>query len=190
MQGCRGRAAAVRYLPEGGAAVRAIVAFVVAAGLVLGPASAPAAGPGAPVAGGRPEAVAGRQRATVRPVPGPVLRGFQAPAHPYGPGHRGVALAAGPGEAVRAALPGTVHFSGAVARRGWVTVDHGAGLRTTYGWLDDRRVARHDRVAAGDVLGRLDPAVPHLHWGARLYGTYVDPMLLLGRWEVRLVPVW
>lgn len=165
--------------------MRAIVVLVVLAGLLLGGA-AQGAVPQDP--GGRPAALAGGRVAAVRPVPGPVVRGFLAPKHPYGPGHRGVALAAAPGQAVRAALPGTVSFSGEVARRGWVTVDHGAGLRTTYGWVDDRRVARGARVAAGDALGSLDPARPYLHWGARLYGTYIDPLLLLGDWEVRLVP--
>jgi hypothetical protein len=45
-----------------------------------------------------------------------------------------------------------------------------------------------DLVEAGHVLGRLAHAANHLDWGARLNGSYVDPLSLLGRWEVHLVP--
>lgn len=120
------------------------------------------------------------------PVPGPVVREFQPPEHPYGPGHRGVDIAAEPGEPVVAALPGVVHFSGLVAGAGWVSIDHGAGLRTTYGVLDPRSVRAGQRVEAGDPLGRLAGA--HLDWGALLHGEYIDPLTLFGRWEPYLLP--
>jgi murein DD-endopeptidase MepM/ murein hydrolase activator NlpD len=123
------------------------------------------------------------------PVPGAILRGFEPPAHPYGPGHRGVALAAPPCAAVRAAIAGQVTFAGEVAGAGWVTVAHGGGLDTTYGLLDPRHVTRGAYVAQGEMLGRLAPSAGHLHWGARLHGAYIDPLLLLARWEVHLVEV-
>jgi murein DD-endopeptidase MepM/ murein hydrolase activator NlpD len=122
----------------------------------------------------------------VRPVAGPVVRPFDPPAHAYGPGHRGVDLAATPGAAVRAALPGRIAFSGVVAGTGWVSVDHGGGLRTTYGDLVDRRAQGRD-VRAGDVVGRLAPDAAHLDWGARLESAYVDPLGLLARWRPHLV---
>lgn len=125
--------------------------------------------------------------AVVLPVDGPVQRPFTAPAHPYGPGHRGVDLAAAPGAAVRAALPGLVTFAGRVAGRGWVTVDHGGGLDTTYGVLDPRLVTAGQRVAAGQPLGRLTADAGHLDWGARLHGDYIDPLRLLTRWRPHLV---
>jgi murein DD-endopeptidase MepM/ murein hydrolase activator NlpD len=120
------------------------------------------------------------------PVPGPVVREFQPPVHPYGPGHRGVDIAAERGEVVVAALPGVVHFSGVVARAGWVSIDHGAGLRTTYGVLDPRYVRDGQVVRAGDALGRLTAG--HLDWGALLHGDYIDPLTLFGRWEPYLLP--
>ena len=73
-----------------------------------------------------------------------VVRGFDAPEHDYGPGHRGVDLAARPGEPVRAAVAGTVAFAGSVAGRGVVSIDHGA-FRTTY----EPVVARVRRRPAG-----------------------------------------
>jgi murein DD-endopeptidase MepM/ murein hydrolase activator NlpD len=123
------------------------------------------------------------------PVDGPVLRVFDPPATPYGAGHRGVDLAAEPGTPVRAALPGVVTFSGEVARRGWVTVAHGGGLDTTYGWIDPRSVTRGERVREGQVLGRLAGDAAHLDWGARIDGEYVDPLGLLGPWRATLVPL-
>ncbi|MGH8883638.1 MAG: M23 family metallopeptidase [Egibacteraceae bacterium] len=124
----------------------------------------------------------------VRPVPGPVVREFVSPATPFGAGHRGADLAARPGEDVRSLLAGLVTFSGLVAGRGWVTVRHSEDLETTYGDLDPRLVAAGDRVEAGQALGRLAPTADHLDWGARLDGAYVDPLSLLGRWEIHLVP--
>jgi murein DD-endopeptidase MepM/ murein hydrolase activator NlpD len=135
------------------------------------------------VSGGADGGAAGRS-AAVAPVGGPVVRHFDAPAHPYGPGHRGVDLAAEEGEVVRSALAGTVAFSGTVAGTGWVTVDHGGGLATTYGPLSGR-VDAGSAVRAGDVLGVIAQG-EHLDWGARLDGDYVDPLKLLVRWQARL----
>ncbi len=47
-------------------------------------------------------------------------------------------------------------------------------------------VAAGSEVERGDVIGSSGgghPGVepPHLHFGARVGGTYIDPMLLLGR---------
>jgi murein DD-endopeptidase MepM/ murein hydrolase activator NlpD len=132
----------------------------------------------------------------VAPVPGPVVRGFAAPDNPFAAGHRGVDLAAAPGEHVRAALPGLVTFAGLVAGKGWVTIRHtqgvgrtlaGARLETTYGDLDPRLVVAGEQVEAGQVLGRLAATAGHLDWGARLDGRYIDPLGLLGRWEIHLV---
>ena len=46
-----------------------------------------------------------------------VLRPFDPPASPYGPGHRGVDLAAAAGVAVLAPGPGVVRFAGLLAGR-------------------------------------------------------------------------
>lgn len=134
-----------------------------------------------------PRAAADHAPHARRPVPGAVIRGFDPPSSPYGPGHRGVDLAAEAGDVVRAALAGTVSYSGVVAGTGYVTIDHGAGLATTYGDLAPRTVAAGRRVAAGTVLGSLAEAATHLDWGARLGGAYIDPLTLLAHYEVRLV---
>jgi murein DD-endopeptidase MepM/ murein hydrolase activator NlpD len=132
-------------------------------------------------------ASSGMPSGVVRPVPGPVVHQFVPPATPYGAGHRGVDLEAGAGEDVHSALSGLVTFSGLVAGRGWVTIRHSNDLESTYGNLDPRFVTAGDRVEAGQVLGRLTSTANHLDWGVRLKGAYVDPLSLLGRWEIHLV---
>src|SRR5262249_41228396 len=69
------------------------------------PASAPAPTPSAPPA----------CATWLPPVDGAVVRPFQAPAFAYGPGHRGIDLAAAPGTPARAAGDGVVSFAGSVA---------------------------------------------------------------------------
>ncbi len=131
-----------------------------------------------------PSSVATGPAPTVPPVPGQVVGPFDPPAHPYGPGRRGVRLAATPGEPVRAARAGTVSFAGEVAGVGWVSVDHGGGLVTSHGPLVPRATAGQE-VARGEVVGRVDDATT-LHWGARIDGEYVDPLHLLTRWRPTL----
>jgi murein DD-endopeptidase MepM/ murein hydrolase activator NlpD len=154
-----------------------VVATVLLLLLLLPPTGGPAASVLVSAPGSAPVA---------RPVDGPVVRAYAPPATRYGAGHRGVDLAAPAGTPVRAALAGTVRFSGLVGGAGWVTVDHGGGLQTTYGHLDPRGVAPGQRVAAGALLGRVAVGRAHLDWGARLHGDYTDPMALLGRWEIHL----
>ncbi|WP_084219298.1 murein hydrolase activator EnvC family protein [Spirillospora albida] len=125
------------------------------------------------------------------PVP-QVVRAFSPPAVPWGPGHRGVDLAARPGQPVHAAAPGRVAYAGRIAGRGVVTIAHGA-LRTTY--LPVRPSVRPGgRVGAGTRIGALEGGTPHcptpcLHWGLLRGGTYLDPLLLV-RPQVRLLPQW
>lgn len=110
------------------------------------------------------------------PVAGRVLEGFDAPTR-YGPGHRGVDLAAPVGTPVRASAPGTVTFAGRVVDVTWVTVDHGP-VRTTVGPLAEILVQRGERVARGTVLGTSGRAhgTAAVHWSLRRGDTYLDPM--------------
>lgn len=111
-----------------------------------------------------------------------VLRHFAAPPTPYAAGHRGVDLAASaPGTAVLAATGGVVHFAGVVVDRGVVTIRSGSLLVTVEPVT--ATVATGDRVAAGEVIGRLEPGhcrEPCLHVGVREAGEYVSPLRWLG----------
>lgn len=123
--------------------------------------------------------------AAVRPVAGEVAETIDLPDVVWGPGNRGAKLVARPGEPVRAALAGTVRFAGQVAGEGWVSVDHGGGLDTTYGPVETA-VPAGRRVRAGAVIARVPEEADRLHWGARVDGEYVDPLTLLRRWRPRL----
>ncbi|MGD9959822.1 murein hydrolase activator EnvC family protein [Nocardioides sp.] len=122
-----------------------------------------------------------------------VVHPFAPPSGPFGPGHRGVDLAGRVGQTVRAALPGRVAYAAALAGRGVVVVDHGA-TRTTYEPVA-ADVHRGDVVEAGDRLGTLELSGSHcfpaacLHWGWLRDRTYLDPLDLLGRRPVRLLPL-
>jgi murein DD-endopeptidase MepM/ murein hydrolase activator NlpD len=130
----------------------------------------------------------------VAPLPGPqVTRPFEAPASPYGPGHRGADLAAAPAATVLAAGDGVVAFAGRVAGRPVVSIDHPGGLRTTYEPVD-AVVGAGQAVARGSPIGILTaghegcPAAACLHWGLRRGKTYLDPLLLLAPPRIRLLP--
>lgn len=128
--------------------------------------------------------------AGVPPVDGPVVRSFDPPAQRWNSGHRGVDLLAEPGAAVIATAAGTVSFAGLVAGKPVVVVSHGE-WRTTYEPVE-AAVRVGDRVAAGELLGRLAgghscPGGSCLHWGLRRGEEYRDPLSLLSS-GVRLLP--
>jgi hypothetical protein len=119
------------------------------------------------------------------PVVGPVIRGFEPPPTPYSAGHRGIDIAVPFGTPIRAPADGVVTFAGWVAGSLFVTVDHGDGVRSSYSWLSAVMVKKGDAVTKGEVLARTghghpDVDTPHLHFGVRINGEYVDPMLFLG----------
>ncbi|MCY4069198.1 MAG: M23 family metallopeptidase [Acidimicrobiaceae bacterium] len=161
----------------GGVSAVLIVVSVLSAALTF--AAAPAAAVGS---------VAPHQRPVMRPpVDTPVSDPFRMPENPYGPGNRGIEYDTEPGQLVRAAAAGVVRFAGAVAGSLHVTVDHGAGLRSSYSHL--RRIAV--RAGASVVRGApLGIAGERLHFGVRLDDEYRDPGDYIGvrRVRVRLVP--
>ncbi|MFY0515888.1 peptidoglycan DD-metalloendopeptidase family protein [Streptomyces anulatus] len=132
-----------------------------------------------------------------------VLRGWEPPTGPYGPGHRGVDLAAGPGARVLAAAGGRVSFAGRVAGRGVVAIEvAGSGsppLRTTYEPVR-ALVEEGASTRAGQPVGVLEEGPFHcaegcLHWGLRRGDAYLDPLSLLPpsllrRGPSRLLPVF
>lgn len=121
-----------------------------------------------------------------------VVRAFSPPASPWGPGHRGVDLAARPGQPVYAPGPGRIAYADRLAGRGVVAIDHGV-LRTTY--LPVRPSVRAGRrVASGTRIGVLEDGplhcpAPCLHWGLLRGSLYLDPLSLVRR-QVRLLPHW
>jgi murein DD-endopeptidase MepM/ murein hydrolase activator NlpD len=182
-----------------------LLAALLAAGLVA-PAAAPVA---APVTGSERrsslahvEPRSPRVPALWMPVTGPLVRGFDARAGPYGPGHRGIDIAAPVGELVLAPAAGRVEFAGPVAGVNWVTLVVAPGVLVTLGPLLDpvvtatrvRSRAPVGRIGPGHPATRAAPASPAapaaLHLSVRVDGVYVDPLVyLVDRPRPRLVPL-
>lgn len=129
-----------------------------------------------------------------------VTRPAEIPLRNWQPGHRGVDLAAEPGDTVYASGNGIVHFAGTVAGTPVVSLQHPEGFRTTYQPVRTA-LKKGAVVAEGDALGTLvytSPGAPHrhdgLHWGALKAGpggekSYFDPLTLLDVPEIRLKPI-
>lgn len=120
----------------------------------------------------------------LRPVKGPIIRHFEPPPTPFSAGHRGIDMAVPVGTTVVAANDGIVAFAGAVASELFVSIDHADGIRTTYSFLSLVSVTRGATVARGQAIGLSGPGhagstQPHLHFGARVGDTYIDPEPLL-----------
>ncbi|WP_432501326.1 murein hydrolase activator EnvC family protein [Kineococcus arenarius] len=163
----------------------AAAAALLAASSSAGPAADPARPPGAvgsPASASPPAPGAGARWSWPlhpRPV---VLRGFDDVAR-YAPGHRGVDLAAEPGQQVLSPAPATVAFSGPVAGRGVVVLEHAGGLRTSYEPVL-AGVPVGTRLDAGEAFAALGagahcPDAPCLHLGLRRGEDYLDPLALL-----------
>ncbi|MFC5261023.1 peptidoglycan DD-metalloendopeptidase family protein [Kribbella qitaiheensis] len=123
----------------------------------------------------------------------PVIRGFEQPAKPWLPGHRGLDLAGSPGQPVRSATSGTITYAGPLAGRGVIVVSRGP-IRTTYEPVI-ASIRRGAAVTPGSVLGSLSAAGSHcapttcLHWGLLQSDTYLNPLTLLRSEPVRLLPI-
>lgn len=134
------------------------------------------------------------------PVDAPhrVIREFMAPATEYGPGHRGIDIAVAPGTSVHAPAAGRVLFSGSVAGRGVLTIEHPNEVVSTIEPIE-ASVTVGDVVMAGDVVGVVAPPdvvwdASHVcscvHLGARYRGSYVSPRTLLGQARTAVLKPW
>jgi murein DD-endopeptidase MepM/ murein hydrolase activator NlpD len=166
-----------------------LIAAALSSVLVFVPAARPSAP--APVL---PAADLGIVRYSAPVAPLRVVRGFDPPATPYGPGHLGVDLASRSGQPVRAAADGVVSFAGPVAGRGLVVIEHPDGIRTEYEPIRPavtRGAVVHRGEMIGLVAGTHGACAPGgcLHWGARRGEDYLDPLVLLQPLgPVRLLP--
>jgi murein DD-endopeptidase MepM/ murein hydrolase activator NlpD len=119
------------------------------------------------------------------PVIGPVIRGYDPPDTPFGSGHRGIDIGAAVQTTVVAASPGVVSFAGPVDGQLFVSVDHGAGVVSSYSFLSAVHVRKGDLVAADAPIalsgaGHAGVSPAHLHVGVRVNGEYADPLAFLG----------
>ena len=110
-----------------------------------------------------------------------VVRAFDAPDSPWGPGHRGVDVAASEGDRVIAPVSGTIHFSGRVVNRGIITIKTNEGILVSIEPVV--ATVTGGRVRAGKPIGTVGSG--HctggcLHIGLRVGGEYRSPAAELG----------
>ncbi|MFE6733770.1 murein hydrolase activator EnvC family protein [Microbacterium sp. NPDC057650] len=110
-----------------------------------------------------------------------ITQPFRAPAHRYGPGHRGMDIAAaGP---LRSPAAGVVAFRGIVVDRGVLTIDHGDGYVITLEPVSSD-LTPGDVVEAGQIIAEASTGGHSLsgavHIGVRLHDEYVNPRPLFG----------
>lgn len=117
------------------------------------------------------------------PVEGPITSGYGMRVHPvFGVErkHDGIDIGASVGEPVKAALSGTISEIKADQNYGNVVViDHGDGLKTLYGHLDDIEVSKDQQVDRGQVIGAVGntgiSSGSHLHFEVWINDRPVDP---------------
>lgn len=115
-----------------------------------------------------------------------IIRHYLAPSQIRDPKHRGIDIAAAEGSELLSPAAGTVRFSGIVANRPVLTIDHGAGIVSTFDPILTELTAG-DYVERGQTLGVAPAREQHqhcavscYHLGARYQGRYINPLFLLG----------
>lgn len=98
--------------------------------------------------------------------------------------HLGIDYRAAVGEKVPVANRGKVVLARDLFYTGWtVIIDHGLDVFTNYGHLSKTLVEEGSMVEKGDVIGLSGntgrTSGPHLHWGVKIQGQYVDGMSLI-----------
>lgn len=98
--------------------------------------------------------------------------------------HLGIDYRASIGDKVPASNRGRVVFAGDLFYTGGtVIIDHGLDIFTVYGHLSKTTVNAGDIVDRGDLIGLSGnsgrTSGPHLHWGVKIQGQYVDGMALI-----------
>ena len=122
------------------------------------------------------------RRTFLLPVRGKVGSSFRQRKSGF---HRGLDILAPDGSEVRASEFGLVLYAGN-RLRGYgnvIVLDHGEGITTLYGHLDEFRVESGDAVAAGQVIGTVgrtgNATTSHLHFEIRLEDEALDPEIHL-----------
>lgn len=107
--------------------------------------------------------------------------------------HGGIDLRGKTGTPVPAAAEGRVAFSGKLYYSGnAVIIDHGLDIFSLYLHLDTLSVAAGDQVKQGQIIGTLGSTGrvtgPHLHWGIKINGIFVDPLEFIKESRLLLPP--
>ena len=99
--------------------------------------------------------------------------------------HEGIDIGATTGSTVLAAAAGEVVISKYSYSAGnYIMIDHGSGIFTIYMHLSKRNVEVGKEVSQGQKIGEVGSTGystgPHLHFGIRKNGNYVNPLTFVG----------
>ena len=99
--------------------------------------------------------------------------------------HQGIDIGAPTGTTVLAAAAGEVVISKYSYSGGnYIMIDHGSGIFTVYMHLSKRSVDVGNEVSQGQKIGEVGSTGystgPHLHFGIRKNGNYVNPLTFVG----------
>lgn len=103
--------------------------------------------------------------------------------------HRGLDIANDEGTPVLSTNDGLVvlaepdlYYTG-----GTIVIDHGYGVKSIYAHLATVDVKLNNTVKRNEVIGTVGSTGrstgPHLHWGIMVFDTYIDPQLLLKKYN-------
>jgi murein DD-endopeptidase MepM/ murein hydrolase activator NlpD len=98
--------------------------------------------------------------------------------------HLGIDYRAAIGDKVPAANSGKVVVAGDLFYTGWtVIIDHGLDIFTIYGHLSRTLVTEGEFIKRGEIIGLSGntgrTSGPHLHWGVKIQGNYIDGHILI-----------
>ncbi|RLB59551.1 MAG: M23 family peptidase [Deltaproteobacteria bacterium] len=120
---------------------------------------------------------------SIWPARGWVTSGFGMRPDPYTGKptmHHGLDIANQPGMPVMAPARGVVVFAGNNGGYGkTIVIDHGYGIRTRYGHLNEIKARVGDRIERGEIIGTIGntgrSTGPHLHYEVEVNGIPEDP---------------
>ena len=95
--------------------------------------------------------------------------------------HKGVDIGASSGADILAAASGQVVIATYSYSAGnYIMIDHGGGVSTVYMHCSQLLVSQGEEVSQGQVIGKVGSTGystgPHLHFGIRSGGSYVNPL--------------
>lgn len=106
--------------------------------------------------------------------------GRESPTEGASSNHQGIDIGAPTGSNIVAAADGTVTISTYSYSAGnYIMLNHGGGISTVYMHCSQLLVSAGDTVKQGQVIAKVGSTGystgPHLHFGVRLNGSYVNP---------------
>jgi murein DD-endopeptidase MepM/ murein hydrolase activator NlpD len=124
----------------------------------------------------------------IYPVNAPVTSPFgkrESPTEGASSFHQGIDFGAEVGTPILASQSGLVEISGVMGGFGNVVViQHENGIKTIYGHCSELKVRTGQKVSQGDVIALVGSTGistgPHLHFGVKKNGQWINPMEVLG----------